>query len=351
MMEEVPWHQEIDGAYPDPAIGALTGVDQLRAMLDGNAPRPPISHLTGMMLTEVGLGTATFTMPATDWLLTPQGLISLGTLAILADGPLGCAVQSVLPPRTGYATSELSLRLVRPARAGGTLVARGSLVHARRSIALSSVQIVDERGRLVADGSSLCFLMPSATPSDSQGDAHQPLQVPEPEPEPENLFERPVHGEVLAQDIWEQMSGLEILEAQIEDDLPRPPIHFLTGTRPTKASKGETEFALPCHEWLCSPLATVEGGTIAMVAEHALSSAIQTVLPAGTAFGTIDLKVNFLRPVRPDGRELSARGRIRHSGRQIAVAETEVLNDEGKAVALATGSAMILPGRPASLEA
>ena len=40
---------------------------------------------------------------------SPQGLISVGTLAILADGPLGCAVHTALPARTGYATSEMSL--------------------------------------------------------------------------------------------------------------------------------------------------------------------------------------------------------------------------------------------------
>src|SRR5690349_22639780 len=119
---------------------------------------PPISHLAGMQLTDAGVATASFAMPATRWLLSPQGVISCGTLAILADGPLGCAVHSALPAATGYATSELSLRLLRPARAGGTLVARGRLVHAGRSLALSDVQSVDGRGRLLADGSSLCFV-------------------------------------------------------------------------------------------------------------------------------------------------------------------------------------------------
>ena len=90
-----------------------------------------MNRLTGMELTEVGLGTSTFSMPASRWLLSPQGLISVGTLAILADAPLGCAVQSALPAMTAYATSELSLRLLRPARAGGTLVARVALAHGR----------------------------------------------------------------------------------------------------------------------------------------------------------------------------------------------------------------------------
>ena len=152
-----PWREPVRGTFPAPELLSRPGVDQLRAFVREDR-RPPIGRLTGMDLTEVGLGTASFTMLASRWLLSPQGLISVGTLAILADGPLGCAVHSALPARTGYATSELSLRLLRPARAGGTLVARGAVVHAGRSLALSSVQILDGGGRLVADGSSICFV-------------------------------------------------------------------------------------------------------------------------------------------------------------------------------------------------
>jgi len=346
-----PWREPVRGGYPDPGLFGLPGVEQLRAFLSDGAPRPPISHLTGMAPTEVGLGTATFSMPASRWLLSPQGLISIGTLAMLADGPLGCAVQSALPATTGYATSELSLRLLRPARAGGTLVARGTLVYGGRSVALSSVQIIDERGRLVADGSSMCFVRPS-------GGGPPPAMATAGAPEAERAsgagaredpHERPELGETLGQEVWKRMSGLEVLEAQLGGDLAYPPLHFLTGLHPVEVAAGEAVFALPCHEWLCSPLGTVEGGAIAMLADSALVSAIQTTAPAATALAAMDLKVNFLRPVPPDGRELRAHGRVRHAGRTITIAEAEVVNADGKPVALATGSAMILQGRPATL--
>ncbi len=347
------WREPVRGGYPDPGLFGLPGVEQLRAFLSEGAPRPPISHLIGMVPTEVGLGTTTFSMPASRWLLSPQGLISIGALAMLADGPLGCAVQSALPATTGYATSELSLRLLRPARVGGALVARGTLVYGGRSVALSSVQIIDERGRLVADGSSMCFVRPSG------GGAPPPVTAPAGTPEAERApgagvredpYERPPElGEVLGQEVWERMSGLEVLEAQLGGGLAYPPLHFLTGLHPVEVAAGEAVFALPCHEWLCSPLGTVEGGAIAMVADSALVSAIQTTAPAGAALAAVDLKVNFLRPVPPDGRELRAHGRVRHSGRTITIAEAEVINADSKPVALATGSAMILAGRAATL--
>jgi acyl-coenzyme A thioesterase PaaI-like protein len=63
----------------------------------------------------------------------------------------------------------------------------------------------------------------------------------------------------------------------------------------------------------------------------------------------MDLKVNYLRPAPADGRDLRAHGRVRHVGRTIAVAESEVTNADGKTAALATGSAMIRIASPANL--
>jgi uncharacterized protein (TIGR00369 family) len=85
------------------------------------------------------------------------------------------------------------------------------------------------------------------------------------------------------------------------------------------------------------------------LAETALSAAIQTTLPARTAVAPIDLKVNYLRPLASDGRQATALGTVAHAGRRIAVAHAAVHDADGKQIALATGSAMILPGRAASL--
>jgi uncharacterized protein (TIGR00369 family) len=343
---EAPWQEPVDAQYPGPELLREPGIEQLRAFFEGRAPLPPIHYLTGMRPTEVGLGTSAFSMPATRWLLNPNGLVSPGVLSILADGPLGCAVQTALPPMTAYATSELSIRQLRRAPTDGKLVARGSLVHAGRSTGLSRVQVTDEEGHLLADGSSLLFIRPLDQSALAQTD-EQPRR--ESSPEPDRIFRRPPLGEVIDQRVWDEKSGLEVMQALIAGELPRPPISFLTGAFPVDASEGSATFTMPCHEWLCSPLGTVEGGTIAMLADDALNAAIQTTVDAGAALASIDLKVNYLRPVQPDGRELVARGHVRHAGRSIAVAEAEVLNADEKTVALATGSAMILPGRPAAL--
>ncbi|MDP8956208.1 MAG: PaaI family thioesterase, partial [Actinomycetota bacterium] len=146
------------------------------------------------------------------------------------------------------------------------------------------------------------------------------------------------------------MSGLEIFIAQMAGELPAPPITHLTGLRPIAADEGTCTFVLPASEWLCSPLARLEGGTIALLADSAISSAVQTTVPPRTSYAPLDLKVNFLRPVAPDGRDLIGKADVVHRGRSIAVANAELRTEDGKSVALATGTAMVLPGRPWSPE-
>ena len=356
---EPPWREPVRGGYPDPRHFGRSGADQLQAMLAGEVPQPPISRLTGMRLVDVDAGSAAFAIPLSDWLCSPQGAISIGPLAIPADAAVACAIQTELPPATPFTTSELSLRLLAPVGPGGTLTARGRLIQLRRRLALAEVAVTDERQRMIAHGSSLCFVAAHVSPGLAAPTASAP-SAPVPtaprsggsgadEPDP---YARPAQGEVLEQEVWERLSGLEVLLAQLAGELPMPPVHYLTGLMLTAAAPGEATFTMPASEWLCAPpRARVQGGAVALLAETALSSAIQAQLPAATALAPVDLKVNYLRPLAADGRLALARGRVIHAGRRIAVANAEVLDADGKPVAVATGSAMILPGREASLGA
>ena len=86
-----------------------------------------------------------------------------------------------------------------------------------------------------------------------------------------------------------------------------------------------------------------------MLAELTLGAAVFSTVDPGVAIAPVDLKVNFLRPVLPDMRDLTAEAEVIHRGRSIAIASCRVVNADGKPVALATGSSMYLPGRPADL--
>jgi uncharacterized protein (TIGR00369 family) len=179
--------------------------------------------------------------------------------------------------------------------------------------------------------------------------AHPPHPVEPDWPTP-HPYLRPVEGEVLPQESWDRMSGLEVLQKCSSGEIPAPPISRLLGVGPTEVAEGRTTWKMPATEWMCSPVqGRLYGGVIAYLAGNAIDGAFTTLTPPGTAIAPLDLKVYFVRPVAPDGRDLTAIGQITHQGRTLAIGTSEVLDADGKRVAVATASAMLLPGRPASL--
>jgi uncharacterized protein (TIGR00369 family) len=347
------WEEPVRGFYTDPGqFVTLSGLDLLRNMLEGGLG-PPIRYLFGLGLTSVDPGGVTFTMPVTDWLLFPQGVVSGATLGILVDAPLGCAVQTALPPATPFTTAEISLRFLRTVvPQAGTLTATGRLIHAGQTTGVSLVEVADPAGRLVAVTSTRCAILPRVeVPWEVIEQAlKNPPRLSEPDWPSPHPYERPVAGEVLSQEIWDDADGLGVLRSLIAGDLPAPPIARLCGIAPVGADAGTTTWKMPASEWLCAPVqGRLYGGALAMLAGTAIDGAVQTTLPAGTAFGPVDLKVYFLRPVPPDGRDLMARGTVIHRGRSMAIGTSEVFDADGKKVAVATGSAVILPGRPATV--
>ena len=344
MSEAVPpWQEPFRGGYPDPRMLGLSGVDSLQAALKGHGVRPPISRLTGMLLVQAEAdGTAVFEMPGSGWFLSSQDQISAGALTMLADGSLGCAVMSALPPATPYTTAELSMSFLKPCRAGGTIRSIGRRLHHGDPLALSAVWVEDASGERVAHGTSSCMILPEIPGIEPPGEL--PL-IPEPDDLDTDPYMREPMGETIPWETWRTMPGLEILTRQIEGELPRPPIHYLTGMTLREVSPGQASFTLPAINWLTSPLGTVQGGAIAMLAHAALATAVTTTLEAGSAYRPVDVKVNFLRPVFPDGKELVANGSVTHRGRTLAVAIADVFGTDGRKVATATGSTMIAPER------
>lgn len=334
------WEEAVRGGFADGSLFGLPGREQLAAGIKRGGPAPPISHLTGMTFDEVGDGTATFSMPVSEWLLSGPGVVQGGVIAMVADAALGCAIYAVLPPATPYTTAEISLTFLRPVTLqSGRVVCHGTLIHAGKSVALSQVEITDAQGLLLGHGTSRCHVFPQISPIPDPPEELTPF--PQPKYATPDPWQRPAEGEVLDPDKVHDMSGLEIAHAWIKEELPAPPICHLTGMRVVEVEEGRSVCAMPATAWLTSPTGLLQGGAITLVAETALLFAIQSTVPAGGKYALVDLKANFLRPVPPDGGELIAKGKVVHRGKSLAIADAEVVNAEGKPVMLATGSAAL----------
>ncbi|HEX6492259.1 MAG TPA: PaaI family thioesterase, partial [Candidatus Dormibacteraeota bacterium] len=317
------WQEPARGSFANPAVVALPGIEQLGHFLSGRSPRPPIARLVGRRLVDIGHGTTTMTMPASDWILGPKGRVHTGMLVLLADAPLLCAVQSTLPPYTFCTTAELSMTFLGPAPAGGgTLSARARLIHVDGRNGLAEAFIEDGAGTLVAHATSRCFVFrppgapdPSAAPESVELEETVEPAYADPDP-----HLRPADGVALDAEVMARYSGLELLRAQASGALPLPPVHHLTGIRPVSAERGRAVFAMPAGEWLRNEFGRVFGGAVGFLAKSSVAGAVQTLAAAGTSYTALDVKVNFLRPLDADGADLVATGTVVHSGRKLAIA-------------------------------
>jgi uncharacterized protein (TIGR00369 family) len=346
------WQEPAKGGYPDRSFLALPGIERMSAGRRGRIPFSPMGYLTELEMTESSRGHSTFAMPASPWFTNSSGLISGGVLAVIGDAALGSVVHSDVGPGQGMTTAELSMSFLRPVlpRAQAAVTGSGQLIHRGRSIGISEAFLFDHDDQLIAHGTTRCTVFPPVDPiPDPPEDEPPSLDRHPPGSDPNDPLRREVEGEVLPQEEFERRSGLELLRAVIAGELPRPPIYHLTGLCLTDVAEGTATVELPCSKWLSSSAGTIQGGFTAMLAESALGAAAFSTVEARTAIASLDLKVNYLRPVFPDDRPIVARARIIHRGRTLAIVSVEITNAEGKQVALATGSSMYLPGRPANL--
>ncbi len=328
-----------------PGLFALPGVDQLRLFIDRKLPAPPLTHLSGLVVEEADPGTSTWSIPASPWWRTAAGVFGGGTLAFVADAALAGAVFTTLPEGMALLSSDLSMNFLQPASPSSErLIARGTVIHTGRRQGLSEARVEDARGALLAHATSRCVLQP--LPFDPP-EAPAALAVIDPPAfETPDPHLRPPEGQVLPQATWDETGGLDLVQLWHKEERAPAPVCVFLGLRIHDVAEGAVTITMPASLWFCTGFGTFYGGALTAFADATINTAVMTTLPAGTSFGTLDLKVNFLRPVTPDGRELVARATVEQRGRTIAVTTCRIDDADGKRVAMASGSAMISPDRP-----
>lgn len=162
---EVPMNRSRTIRYhsPDPAQAKLferTGLEQLRALIDGTIPPPPISSHIGLEFVSVTDGEVVMTAQPDESHYNPIGSIHGGFFATVLDSACGCAVHSTLPAGVGYTSLEIKISFLRPITAEtGTVTARGWVTRRGRNASFAEADIRDKEGRVLATASSTCLII------------------------------------------------------------------------------------------------------------------------------------------------------------------------------------------------
>lgn len=138
------------------------------------------------------------------------------------------------------------------------------------------------------------------------------------------------------------LSGIEFLRAIQAGELPAPPMITLMGMTLETVDEGRVVFTVEPSEYHYNPIGVVHGGLAATLLDSAIGCAVQTLSPAGVAYTTVELKVNYIRALRSGMGVVSGEGTVLHFGRQIALAEARLTGPDGKLYAHATSTCLIM---------
>ena len=138
-----------------------------------------------------------------------------------------------------------------------------------------------------------------------------------------------------------EVSGLERMRLVIAGDLPAPPIARLMNIRLVEADEGLAVFEGVPEEYHYNPIGMVHGGFAATILDSAMGCAVHTTLPARVAYTTLELKVNYLKPLKAETGSVRAVGSVIHAGRTTALAEGRLVSADGTLYAHATTTCLI----------
>ncbi len=142
------------------------------------------------------------------------------------------------------------------------------------------------------------------------------------------------------------MDGMSFLAALTDGRLPAAPVARTLGFAPVSVQPGTVIFEFVPAEFHYNPIGSVHGGVLSTLCDSACGCAVQSMLPAGTHYTSLDLSVKFLRPVTAATGRLVCEGTITHLGGRSALAQARLTGPDGKLYAQATSSCMVF--RPAA---
>lgn len=140
--------------------------------------------------------------------------------------------------------------------------------------------------------------------------------------------------------------ALEQIRQLVRGELPLPGIAKLIGFRPVEAESGRVVVEVETDERFANPMGTMHGGVLCDIADAAMGLAYASRLEEGESFTTLELKINFLKPIWRA--RLRAVGTVIKMGRTVGLVECEIFDETSSLVAKVSSTCLTLRGQQAA---
>ena len=139
---------------------------------------------------------------------------------------------------------------------------------------------------------------------------------------------------------------IDYLHAVVRGEAPQPPVAQLVGFALKSVGEGRARVEFEAGPQHTNPRGTLHGGILCDIADAAMALAYATTIGDGESFTTLELKINFLKPIWKA--KLTAEGKVVKRGRTIGLTECDVIDEKGSLVARASSTCMTLRGEDAA---
>ena len=151
------------------------------------------------------------------------------------------------------------------------------------------------------------------------------------------------HPGTIEKDIMKEMTGLEYLQGIAQGKFPFAPMGKTLDFFPVEVEYGRVVFQGTPQLEFYNPIGSVHGGYFCTLLDSAVACAVHSTLPKGVGYTTLEIKVNLTRAMTTATGPIRAEGKVIQVGRQIGIAEGNIVDVAGKIYGHATTTCLIFP--------
>jgi uncharacterized protein (TIGR00369 family) len=151
-------------------------------------------------------------------------------------------------------------------------------------------------------------------------------------------------------DTRQGLSGLDYFRKMLAGEVQPPPMLELFGIRIVEVETGRVAFAATADERFYNGTGVAHGGFAATLLDTALGCAINSAMPVGKRFTTLELKINLTRPLTKEAGVVRCEASVVHLGGRTATSEGRIVDSRGKLYAHGTTTCIVVEPPRGTLE-
>ncbi|MBD3847897.1 uncharacterized protein (TIGR00369 family) [Bosea sp. OAE752] len=153
---------------------------------------------------------------------------------------------------------------------------------------------------------------------------------------------------VVSREVLTAGDGLSFLRGIIDGSQPAPPFAQTMDFDLVEADEGRVVFVGRPSPRFFNPLGTIHGGWTATILDSAMACAAHATLKPGEGYTTLEMKLNYVRPVMPESGTVRCEGKLIHRGGTVITTEGKLVDERGKLLAHGTETCVVFPARPSA---